>query len=64
MVEYVGPSSPAARRSFDLGSVGAMLRRLDWVMLLAVGGLVGYGLWAISGVTRFDVPGDPNYYVT
>ncbi len=63
MVDYVGPSSPAARRSFDLGSVGAVLRRLDWVMLLAVGGLVGYGLWAISGVTRFDVPGDPNYYV-
>jgi rod shape determining protein RodA len=63
MVDYVGPSGPAARRSFDLGSVGAVLRRLDWVMLLAVGGLVGYGLWAISGVTRFDVPGDPNYYV-
>src|SRR5207342_2303834 len=63
MVEYVGPSSSAARRGVDLSDVGALLRRLDWVMLLAVGGLVAYGLWAIAGVTRFDVPGEPNYYV-
>ena len=26
--------------------------------------LVGYGLWAIGGITRFDVPGNPDYYVT
>jgi rod shape determining protein RodA len=63
MVEYVGPASPARRRSVDLGGVRALLRRLDWVMLLAVAALVGYGLWAISGVTRFDVPGDKDYYV-
>jgi rod shape determining protein RodA len=63
MVEYVGPSSATARRSVDLSDVGLLLRRLDWVMLLAVGGLVAYGLWAIAGVTRFDVPGEPNYYV-
>src|SRR5207248_2404051 len=29
----------------------------------AVGGLVLFGLWAISGITRHDVPGSPNYYV-
>ena len=63
MVEYVGPASPSRRRSVDLGGVGTLLRRLDWVMLLAVGCLVAYGLWAISGVTRFDIPGDPDYYV-
>jgi rod shape determining protein RodA len=63
MVEYVGPTSRARRRSVDLGGVGSLLRRLDWVMLLAVGSLVAYGLWAIAGVTRFDIPGDPDYYV-
>jgi rod shape determining protein RodA len=39
------------------------VRSLDWILLLAAAGLVGYGLWVISGITRFDVPGDANYYV-
>jgi len=39
------------------------LRRLDWVLLLAAGALVAYGLWLVSGITRFDVPGDQNYFV-
>ena len=25
--------------------------------------IVGYGLWAIDGITKFDVTGDPDYYV-
>ena len=43
--------------------LAALLRRLDWVLLLAAAALVGYGLWAIAGITRFDVPGEPDYYV-
>ena len=39
------------------------LRRLDWVLLAAAGGLVAYGLWVVSGITRFDVPGEETYYV-
>jgi rod shape determining protein RodA len=41
----------------------AFLRRLDWILLAAAAALVGYGLWVIAGVTRFDVAGDENYYV-
>jgi rod shape determining protein RodA len=41
----------------------AFLRRLDWVLLFAAGGLVAYGLWLVSGITRFDVPGDESYFV-
>ncbi len=41
----------------------AFLRRLDWVLLMAAFGLVGYGLWVVSGITRFDVPGDESYFV-
>jgi rod shape determining protein RodA len=41
----------------------AFLRRLDWILLAAAAALVGYGLWVIAGVTRFDVPGEQNYYV-
>ena len=51
---------PLRRETVDLA---ALVRRLDLVLLLAAGALVGYGLWAVSGITRFDVPGDPDYYV-
>lgn len=51
-------------RSFEALGVSGILRRFDWLLLLAVGLLVGYGLWAVSGITRFDVPGAPGYYVT
>jgi rod shape determining protein RodA len=50
-------------RSRDAVDVGALVRRLDLVLILAAATLVGYGLWAVSGITRFDVPGDPDYYV-
>jgi rod shape determining protein RodA len=43
--------------------VVAFLRRLDWLLLLAVGALVAYGLWAVAGITRYDVEGDESYYV-
>ena len=41
----------------------AFLRRLDWVLLAAATALVGYGLWILAGITRFDVPGDESYFV-
>jgi rod shape determining protein RodA len=39
------------------------LRNLDWVLLGAVGAIVAYGLWVVSGVTKDDIPSNPNYYV-
>ena len=50
-------------RARDRVDLAAVVRRLDLVLLLAVAALVAYGLWAVSGITRFDVPGDPDYYV-
>src|SRR5205814_8463569 len=41
----------------------SVVRRHDWILLAATGGLVAYGLWAIYGITRIDVAGDSNYYV-
>ena len=55
----VGLASAARRARAPL----AFLRRLDWVLMAATFALVGYGLGSVSGITRFDVPGDPNYYV-
>jgi rod shape determining protein RodA len=41
----------------------ALFRRVDWVLLAATVGLVAYGLWIVSGITRFDVLGDQRYFV-
>ena len=47
----------------ERADVFALVRRLDWLLLAAVGALVAYGLWAVAGITRFDVTGDESYYV-
>jgi rod shape determining protein RodA len=57
-MDYVSRSH--AREHVDVIGV---LRRLDWVLLLAVGAIVAYGLWAVAGITRYDVAGDEGYYV-
>ena len=60
MIEYASRSRPVARDHVD---VVGFLRRLDWILLFAAGAVVAYGLWAVAGITRFDVEGDQNYYV-
>ena len=45
------------------GEIGAFLRHIDYLLLLATGGLVAYGLWVLESVTRNDIAGDPDYYV-
>ena len=63
MLEYAG--SQRAGRLAERDGVGLLgvVRSLDWLLLAGVAGLVGVGLWAIAGVTRFDVAGDPRYYL-
>jgi rod shape determining protein RodA len=67
MVDYVSSSRAAARaraRRREAGEVASFVRRLDWILIGSVGALVGYGLWAIAGITHHDVAGDTGYYVT
>jgi rod shape determining protein RodA len=65
MIDYAGQSRARPRlRSSDVAELGGAVGRLDWVLLLAVVALVAYGLWAVAGITRFDVPGDPHYHLT
>ena len=63
-IEYAGARG-ASRRARRLESAQAVsfIRRLDWILLAAVGALVAFGLWVVAGVTRDDVPGDPDYFV-
>jgi rod shape determining protein RodA len=48
---------PRGSGSVDAVGLAAFLRRLDWVLIGAVVALVGYGLWALDGVTLHDASG-------
>jgi rod shape determining protein RodA len=64
MLEYAGSQRRGLRA--DRGEGVALLgvvRSLDWILLAGVAGLVAIGLWGIAGVTKFDVPGEPRYYL-
>jgi rod shape determining protein RodA len=64
VVEYVSNGRAAARaRKREATDVATMVRSLDWIMLGTVAALIAYGLWAISGITRHDVSGNPDYYL-
>lgn len=64
MIDVAGARSTRRRaRAEARESALSSLLALDWVLLAAVGALVAYGLWAIAGITRFDVEGDAHYYV-
>lgn len=63
MIDYAGRAAPARVRTVEVRELGAVLRRLDWVLMFAVAALVAYGLWAIGGITRFDIPGDTDHFV-
>jgi rod shape determining protein RodA len=61
MIEASASRLPA--RSAERVDALSLVRRLDWLLLCAVVALVAYGLWAIAGITRHDIPGERDYYV-
>jgi len=63
MADYVTRGSLTRARPFEDSRVAAYVRRLDWLLLGAVAGLVAYGLWVIAGVTQHDIIGNERYYV-
>jgi rod shape determining protein RodA len=64
MLEYAGSQRAGLQRHRDEGlALVAVLRSLDWLLVAGTAGLVAVGLWAISGVTRFDVAGAPTHYL-
>jgi rod shape determining protein RodA len=64
MLEYAGSQRAGLQRHRGEGTaLAGVVRSLDWLLLAGVAGLVAVGLWAISGVTRFDVTGEPNHYL-
>jgi len=61
MVEYI--TRVGVRPRGEEAEHAWAARDLDWMLLAAICALLGVGLWAISGITRHDVPGDPDYYL-
>ena len=64
MIEVAQRTTLRVRGERSESTLLAFLRRLDWILLCTALGLVGYGIWVVAGITRFDVPGDESYYVT
>jgi rod shape determining protein RodA len=62
MIELAHQRQAVSRRRTEAAPI-AFLRRLDWILLGAALALVGYGLWVVAGITRYDVPGNESYYV-
>ncbi|MEP6977218.1 MAG: rod shape-determining protein RodA [Thermoleophilia bacterium] len=63
-IDYAGSRRTGVRRRrSELAEASSYVRRLDLVLLGAVGALVAYGLWAIAGITQNDVAGDSNLFV-
>ena len=62
MVQYT-EAARTARRYRRAEEAASLAARVDWLLVGATLGLVAFGLWAVSGITRHDVPGDPDYYV-
>ena len=64
MIEAVDTRARGLRpHRADAFEAASALRRLDWLLLGGVAGLLAFGLWAIGGITAHDVPGDANYYI-
>jgi rod shape determining protein RodA len=45
------------RKQAEALGAAALVRSLDWLLLAAVAAIVGFGLWAIEGITRHDPGG-------
>jgi len=58
-IEAVDPRARGlrTRSSEESFSLFELIRRLDWLLLVAMLATVGYGVWAIDGITRHDPGG-------
>ena len=63
MIEVTQPRRAKSFSGRAEPALVSFLRSLDWILLAAAAGLIGYGLWVVGGITRFDVPGDQQYFV-
>jgi len=62
MLESARPLGTPLARTREL-PLAVILRQIDWLLVIGIAALVGYGLWAVAGVTGHEVAGQPHYYL-
>jgi rod shape determining protein RodA len=62
MLESARPLGTPLAKTREL-PLAIILRQVDWLLVIGIAALVGYGLWAVAGVTGHEVPGQPHYYL-
>jgi rod shape determining protein RodA len=62
-MDYAPARSAARARRRGREEAVSLIGRLDWVLFAALAATVGYGLWAIAGITQADVRGNESYFV-
>jgi len=63
LVTATRPLPSRYRRAERTAAAASFVRSIDWILVVAVAALVGYGLWAIGGITRHDIAGNEGYYL-
>ncbi|MGZ4334289.1 MAG: rod shape-determining protein RodA [Gaiellaceae bacterium] len=63
MLEYAGSQRAGLRAEREAPRLLAVVRSIDWILLVGVAALVVVGLWGVAGVTKFALPNDPTYYL-
>jgi rod shape determining protein RodA len=63
MLEYAGSQRAGPQAKREGVALVSVIRSIDWILLAGVVGLVAVGLWAVQGVTRFDITGNPSYFL-
>jgi rod shape determining protein RodA len=63
MLEYAGSQRAGLHTERDAPRLLSIVRSIDWILLAGVGALLLVGLWGVAGVTKFDIPNDPTYFL-
>ncbi|HEX3455183.1 MAG TPA: FtsW/RodA/SpoVE family cell cycle protein, partial [Gaiellaceae bacterium] len=63
MLEYAGSQRSGLAAEREAPGILSIARSIDWILLAGVAGLVLVGLWAVAGITKFDIPNNPSYYL-
>jgi len=63
MLEYAGSRGGLRTQRDEGAALVGVFRSLDWLLIAGIAGLIAVGLWAVAGVTRFDVAHNPSYYL-
>jgi rod shape determining protein RodA len=63
VAEVAGVRRDVRSRTPEHGLLVTLIGHIDWLLFGGVAALIGFGLWALGGITRYDDPTNPRYFV-